>query len=258
MIINPINNQSYKNKTNFQANVKLSPDFNQYYTSGKLEEVTKQIHSLGSLKDSVKLTLDNSPWRILCDGIINGKSFERFLRYDTSRDAVLRKILEALEYVFKSAYGENYKNIDKQGYDFVKTAFIQQEPKSVIPQKNTEAPVEKVAEKVLSKEIEDLINKKVDEKIKNLLETKLESIVEKVVLRQLKTNKNVERDIQEIIKNSTEEVGRALIELTSDYTNSRMNPNHPKRYILGRLHNRLRILLELARDSYRGGYYSGG
>ena len=242
----------------FRANVKLSSTFAENYTKGKLEEVVKTIKGLGSFDDLVGLGLDQryGQWLITGKGQINNKSMPEIFCADSSRHACLRKTLETLADRFQEAYGANYKNIDGVIEEDVPEVFqpIVNQGFQKTTKKQSEKTVEKVQENGISREVEALINKRIDEKFKDLIETKLESIVEKVVLRQLKTNKNVERDIQEIIKNSTEEVGQALSNLAKEYTNSSMNPEHPQRHLLGELHNRLSKLLELANDDYCGGY----
>ena len=253
MRINPINNQS-KNNTNFKANLRFSTNFNQYYTPSKLDEVTKTIHYLGSVKDSVNLTLNKLKpgWEITSLSLINNEEFKTY-SYDNSRYAVLRNTLDSLREHFKSAYGQNYKNIDGQSEIIPETNFIKQESKTILPQKSTQKPSEKTIEKGLSKEIEELINNKIEEKIKNLIETKLETIIEKTLLKQIESNKKVQGNIQEIIQESTDEVGKALVKLSKEYTNSVNDTNHPQRGLLGELHNELSKLLELANSNYEGG-----
>ena len=180
MRINPIQQRNNTNaKPNFQASVKLSPKFNQYYTPGKIKEATQTIHNLGSIKDSVELTLREG-WAISCRGEIKSQKITFGLSED-SRYAVLRNVLKVLEDDFKFAYGENYKNLDGQAIEEVAVNLTQQKPAPIVQQKavpvvtpkTSKQTPEQVTENGVSKEIEDLINKKVDEKIKNLVETKL-------------------------------------------------------------------------------------
>lgn len=277
MKVNPLNNQ-LRNNTNFKASVKFSPNFNQYYTTEKLDEVTKAIHKLGSITDSINLTLNKLEpgWSIKSLGLINNKEVTTY-HYDNSRYAALRNTLDSLRKHFDPtyeqtalrntlnslrknfvpAYGQNCKNIDGQSDAITETGSIKQETKPILHQKSTEKPaetsMEKVIEKGVSKDFEELINKKVEEKIKNLVDTKLETIVEQVLLKQIKSDTKMQRNIQEIIKESTNEVGEALVKLSREYTNSVNDPNHPQRGLLGALHNELSKLLELANSNYEGG-----
>ena len=71
------------------------------------------------------------------------------------------------------------------------------------------------------------------------------------MLKQLESNRDVQKNIQTIIKNSNEEVAQALIKLAKEYPDHCLNPENPDRYIIMQLHSHLSILLNLTDYRYR-------
>lgn len=282
MKINSIN-QTNNTNPNFKASVKFSKLFYEYYTDGKLREVTKSLEKLGSPNDSIELILarqiDSRYYQIYSNcKLFNGKEF-KFTNDDESRYALLRKVLEQINQYFSFVSDENSKDtavavtqlMNKKTSKRTATSALNNKQnckdKTILDevQAKDKTNLANTTPKGLNKELEYWINKKIDEKfeekLNKIIESKLNRIIEAKLeekLKKIDSNKNIRRFIRETIKNSNEEVAQALIDLIRDVRSNRMNPSYSdfvKKNIIAELHNELAKLINGVNDDYQGGYY---
>ena len=239
MKITAINNTT----PTFKATLQNEQLISCYFSKEDMEHIKEHVSKLGTKKDTVEFSklryLKDEKWAMLTVNMNaqnKESSFNSFISTDMhlfSRENkkrannILREISAAFGVDYKIKADEDIINKKELTQPQITKNKNETNSSTLTKEnnKNTTNLVNENKNNENSKELEKLIDKKIEEKFralqnkeeKTLTKQDVENLVDKKLVENLKSDKNIQRIFKETIKNSEDEVAKALYNYTNTH-----------------------------------------